>query len=481
MSIGQRIIKNSVILLSSQIFSKIINFALILILTRLLGKDDFGLYSFSSAYVGLFLFLMHLGITNLLMREIAKYKDKSVEIVSSTLPIVIILSLFSLVLLNFIAFVLSWTMNERIVIFLFSLYYMFEIIARFFIAIMRAYERMEYEGLLTVSERIMLLIVSLLLWVSNADLFTLLICFTIVLFLKAISSFWLVKKNFQKINIHWNFEQTKAILKQSYPFALIGMFGTISMRIDLVILKIYHSQDLVGIYNVAKKLIESINFVPENIYYAVFPTLSILYLSRKDKFNQTYKNVLIFLIISAVPMVVIFYLLAPKIINFLFEPEFFQAYLPLQWLAVATAAFFIKHAFAVTLHSVGKQHIFSLFVAIGMVINISCNLILIPPLKMLGAALASVMAESVIAILSLFAVKKYVSYTNFFPSLLKIMIAALIMIIILYLAYDWNIIILIIISILTYSGLLIVFKIIPRNIFQMVIQKTFTYSNGTND
>jgi O-antigen/teichoic acid export membrane protein len=481
MSIGQRIIKNSVILISSQIFSKIINFALILILTRLLGKDAFGLYSFSSAYVGLFLFLMHMGINNLLVREVAKYKDKSKEIINTTLPTVIFLTLFSLVLLNFIAFLLNWTANERIVIFLFSLYYMFDIIARFFIAIMRAYERMEYEGLLIVFERTMLLIVSILLWMSNADLVTLLICFIFVLFLKAAYSLFLIKKYFLTFNIHWNFEQTKDILKQSYPFALMGMFGTISMRIDLVILKIYHTQDLVGIYNVAKKLIESINFLPENIYYAVFPTLSILYLNQKDKFNQTFKYVLIVLIISAIPIVIIFNLLAPKIINFLFEPEFYQAYLPLQWLAIATAAFFIKHAFAVTLHSVGKQHIFSLFVAIGMVINISCNLILIPPLKMLGAALASVMAESVIAVLSFFAVKKYVSYMNFIPYLLKIMIATLIMIIILYLAYDWNIIILISISILAYTSLLIAFKIIPSNIFQMIINKTFTFSNSAHD
>ncbi len=78
MSTGQRIIKNSIFLILSQIFSKIFNFGLILVLTRLLGTSGYGLYSFSFSYVSLFVVLTHLGITNLLVREIARNKEEIV-------------------------------------------------------------------------------------------------------------------------------------------------------------------------------------------------------------------------------------------------------------------------------------------------------------------------------------------------------------------------------------------------------------------
>ncbi|NIS38808.1 oligosaccharide flippase family protein, partial [Candidatus Saccharibacteria bacterium] len=104
MTFGERIVKNSAVLTASHVLSKLINLALVLILTRLLGSDGFGIYSFSLAFVMLFMVFTHLGINTLLIREIARDKSRAKELVGTTLPVILIGSLLVFVLVNGITF-----------------------------------------------------------------------------------------------------------------------------------------------------------------------------------------------------------------------------------------------------------------------------------------------------------------------------------------------------------------------------------------
>jgi O-antigen/teichoic acid export membrane protein len=460
MRTSQRIIKNSFFLLSSQIVSKLINLILIVLLTRLLGKNGFGVYSFTFAYVGLFIFMIHLGMNSLLVREIAKDKNEAGILIGVSFPIVLICSLLTFILLNTISFFVDWTADERIIIFIFGFYLIFDTIGRYFIAIIRAHERMEFEAFINVSERVFLFIATLLAFLFHFDLKSLVILFAFVQFLKLVGSFFLVRKFFIRFNIKWSMEKAKSILRDAYPFALIGIFGTITTRIDLVLIKVFHSSDVVGIYNISRKVMESLSFIPENIYFAVFPTLSFLFIKDREKFKLTFQRMLLFLILIAIPIVSGIFIFAQDLINLLFRNEFSRAYLPLQWLAIALGAYFIKHAFAVTLNAVGKQYLFSIFTGLGMLLNIFLNLILIPTYEIIGASIATLISEIFLVIICIFATVRYVNFNLIRQKIIQICFAGILLTLFLYIVRSWNLVLIIMISSIVYSALLFVGRII---------------------
>jgi len=476
MSSGQRIIKNSVFLTTSQIIAKLINFGLILILTRYLTKDGFGLYSFSFAYVSIFFFLTHMGIINLLVREVAKHKDNAGEFISYTLPLVLIFSFGFLIIVNIIPILLSWNYSEQFITLAFSFYFLFDTLGRYFLNVMRAFEKMGYEAVIFTGERILLMCTALYCWYYDMSLLILVLLFATVMSLKSLISFLIVIKKFVSFSLSWSFSKISPILKEAYPFALVGLFATVIARIDLLILKSFHSIDSVAVYSVARKMIESLAFIPESIYFAVFPAMSIMYLHKNNKFNQLFHKTILMMLLIAIPVSTGIFILAPQIINLLFESEFSGASIALRWLSIALAFMFVRQSFAVVLNAVGKQHLFALIFGIAMMANVVLNFLLIPQYELFGASMAAIISEFIVLIISFPILLKYVHFTNGISLLFRLTLVGIITAALIFIIQTWNLFLIVIITATVYIALLILFRIVTLSElkeFSLIFSKKF--------
>lgn len=469
MNVSQRIIKNSIILNTSHVISKLINLALILVFTRMLGTEGFGIYNFSYAYVIIFMVLANLGINTLLTREIARNKSQINLFLGKSIPLLIILSVIVLFVINISISFIRWDTTTKLAIRIFSLFLVFDNFSRHFIAVFRAFEKMEYEAFTNLIEKSLMLLVSLILWQLGHGLTTLLWSFVIIEFLKTFSAYLFMKRFFEKISWHWfNIESFK-ILKEAYPFALIVIFLTVSGRIDTIMLKIFHGDQMVGLYNAAHKLIESLFFIPENICLALFPALSVLSLSKEKNFQKVMHHASTVLTLTAIPIGFGIFILAPQIIELLFEPEFSLASIPLRWLAIALSLIFIKYLYATTLNAIGKQHIFAIIAAISMIINCLLNYILIPPYDLLGASIATIISEILSVVWVIYYVTYYTQHKIPLAVFLKSLIASITMGLFLIQFHHWHIIILIAIAIILYLSILLILRTHTNIEFQYLI------------
>lgn len=111
-----------------------------------------------------------------------------------------------------------------------------------------------------------------------------------------------------------------------------------------------------------------------------------------------------------------------------------------------------------------RQNVFTITVLIGAATNFFMNLLLIPKLQSVGAAVASVTAETVIAISQLYIVRKELSVNRIFKSGIKYLIAGLVMFILIIeeskhlTASILNTILLIISGMVVYFFLLIILR-----------------------
>jgi len=462
MASGQRILKNSVFLSASQIAAKVINFALIIILTRYLGKNGFGLYSYSFAYVSIFYFMSHMGISNLLVRDVAKHRESAQEYISYSLPLVLILSTGFLVIVNVIPIISNWSNDERLITLFFSFYFLFDALAKYAFAIMQAFERMGMQAILFASERLFLLLTSLYCWYSDRSLLILVAVFAVVNGIKAMTAFIFVQKEYTKLSFSWSAGYFRSLLKESYPFALVLLFSALSTRVDILMLKEFHSTASVAIYNTARKIIDAFSFLPENIYAAVFPSLSLLFISQKEKFNEAFRQAFLAILLIAIPICTGFFVLAPRIIDILFDPEFQDAYIPLRWLSLGLLFIYIRMGLSVTLNATGNQHIFALIYGISMIVSVVMNFILIPRYDTLGASMTVILSEISLILCSMPFIKRQVNFSwgiFLFP---KLIIVTLILAFTIFLLQEYHLAIILIILITEYIGLIIAFKIFTR-------------------
>lgn len=101
---------------------------------------------------------------------------------------------------------------------------------------------------------------------------------------------------------------------------------------------------------------------------------------------------------------------APNLVPWFFGPGFDKVIPLLRILSFLILAIGINNVTGMQyLIPTKRQNIFTFTVLIGVIVNFSFNLILIPKWFSIGAALASVLAETVIAIVQIFIVKKEIS------------------------------------------------------------------------
>ena len=106
--------------------------------------------------------------------------------------------------------------------------------------------------------------------------------------------------------------------------------------------------------------------------------------------------------------------------------------------------------------------------AIGVVINIILNLILIPKFSYIGAAIAIVIAEFIVTLLAFFFVFQNLKISPFPPQIFKIIFASILMGVFTWFIKDFNIILVVLVSIIFYLGILFTIKGISKNDRQLI-------------
>lgn len=403
------VIQNSSYLVISNIITKLINFFILIILTGYLGAKDFGLYSFAFSFTTLLLIFSNLGINTTIVKELAADPSQKNELIGSTASTILIFSFFTIILINLLGWFGNLSYYESVVLLLMSFYVIIDALSRYLISIFRAFEKMHYEAILILLEKIGLLVSSVAVMLLALNLTQLMWFFILVSVVKTIVALVMLFKNDIKLIFHIDFIKMRIIVKRSLPFALITFFISISMKIDVVMLKWMIGDEAAGIYSTSKRIFESLLFLPENISVALFPILAATHAKLDKEFYVIYKKALRYLVLLTIPIVIIIFVYAPFIIQLLFDAEYYQAYIVLRWLSLAFGAISLRYLLNTMINSVGLQSKFSIVLIVSTVINVIMNYILIPNYFILGAAIATIISEYILLLTSFYLLKDYLS------------------------------------------------------------------------
>ncbi|MFY9638064.1 MAG: flippase [Methanobacterium sp.] len=463
MNASQNFFKNIGSLFTSQVFGYIITLIFTIYLVRYLGVANYGILTFALALTSMLGIFADFGLNTLMTREVVRNKSLTNKYLNNIFSIkllqVTILMIFVLVIVK----VLDYPIETVYVLYFMMILLIFNTFSNFFASLFQAYEKLEYQSIASVLNSILMLIGILILINYNYGLVTFTILYALVGGLILIYYLFISTKIFKfsrpKIEVDWDF--WKPTIKTAAQFGLIGVFVTIYIWIDSVMLSFMQGNEAVGLYNAAYRIVLFLLFIPAVINSAIFPVMSRLYVSSSNSLEQIVEKYFKFMILIGIPIGVLITILSTQIIILIFGNAFLASAPALQILIWATVLTFGNAAFVQLFQSTNKQILLTKITFIGMVVNITLNFILIPKFSYIAASFNTLLTELII--LSLVMIMAYrLGYINkgtrLIKDSIKIIISSLLMGLFIWEFKDLNLLILILISGFLYLTILLVLR-----------------------
>lgn len=456
-------LKNTFIIGIGKIIENIISFLIIIILTKYLGAKGLGQYSFIFAIVSIFFIFNDFGLSIFMIREISKKFSLIDKIFNNILQFKLII-----LIITFIIYLISLKFinkNEIIIGLIFAgLIQIIRNISDLFYNILKVKEKSYLISVLLTFEKIINLIwaVIFIIYLKNLNYFIVGMSLTSIISLIIIS---INTKKYIKYKSKLDIKEIKHYISISFPFILTGIFATIYIQIDSIMLSFLYSDKVVGWYNSGYKLINTILIIPITFLTFGFPKLSYLYSRNILKFEKLLNNIIFYNLILIIPITIGGLILSDRIIEFIFHFQSAEASNSFKILLIVQIFIFLNLIYNNLYNSINKQIQFSKIAGFGATINIILNLILIPKYSLYGAGVATLITYIIIFILSNMYIKKIKIKINFINKIKILIIPSILLILSINILINYNLLIIIIISGIVYLIPILIYFLKNENLF----------------
>ena len=441
MSEGKQIAKNVIIVLFSELVASLLGFVYFALAARYFGALNFGVFSLVIAVNSFLTIFINFGISTLVTRDVARNKYVMSKIIWSSLILKFVFGLGAFVILALYLKLFFHDTDKFIVFYLILISTIISSIRDIFESVSKALEKLVYMSIGRMIYIILLLAGLYVTIILKLDL----IKFSIIYILASsviLLFFLFAFREFMKIRdcFNINFNYLIYILKESWPFAITYAFTNIYIWTDSIMLSIFKNELDVGYYSVAYRMVLALSFITVAFNASIYPVLSRYYTSKpKKSINIIIEKYFSIMSLLGIPIGVGTTLLANKIIGIVFGPEYYPAAIALKILIWSLVFSYISCPFVKLFESINMQILVTKITGISALINIIINYLLIPRYSIIGASVATLITEAIVAIsLMLFAIK--MNYFKFnYISILKVIIGSLLMGSLLKLVNDWNI------------------------------------------
>jgi len=432
MNTVRRIAKNTAMLLIGQVVSNILSLILIVFIARYLGDIGLGQYSFALSFAGLFALFAGLGLDPFVVREVARDRKRADFFLGNLSVLRLILSSAAFLLICATVNILNYPSDIKLFMYIVGLSVVLTSFSLLFRSIFRAFEKMEYETVVSAADRILVCSLGLLILYYGYGLIEL----ALVMLLGSISilllSVMIVAKNFAKPKLEIDLSFWKYAIKHSLPFMLTMVFATIYFQIDMVMLSLIIDNATVGWYSAAYKLVSALGIIPIALMASIFPAMSRYYYSSKVSLKIAYEKSYKYLLTLAIPMAVGTTMLADHFIYFLYGTEFSHSTIALKILIWAETIIFVNIASGTLLDATNQQKINTYVTGTMAVFNVVLNLLLIPGYSYIGAGIATVLTNFLGFSLITYVLYKSMHTIPFLNTSLKPIVSSLFMGVFLY-------------------------------------------------
>ncbi len=385
----QTIAKNTFWLAVAEGITRFLKLILIIYVARILGATEYGKFTFALAFVSLFVIFSDFGISGITVRELAREKEKEKEF-PDILSLKILLGLGNLGLILIGSFFITSDLTIREIIWILGVYTIIGGFSGIIFAFFQARQKMEYESWTKILQALV---------VTGAGFFVLFnypsarnlsfsYLFAGLVALTSILSFFHFRVC--RLKLGFNKDVWRNILAMSWPLALAGIFGTIYSQTDSVMMGYLGQITQTGWYNAAYKIVGVVLIPAGLIRTSFYPVLSRFFKESKEKLQNAWDCYMESMVFLGVPIMVGGIALAPRIIDWIYDPSYSPSIFAFQILIIMAGISFLCQPLSQALVVSNQQKNLFWITLSGAIVNVILNLILIPKYSLYGAAATTV-------------------------------------------------------------------------------------------
>jgi O-antigen/teichoic acid export membrane protein len=398
----RRIAKNTAVPTAASLVNKALDLVFAIILARTLGPEELGRYTWIVLVVGYFDILVNFGLGILIARQVARDSASTPRYMGAALLARItlwVLSLgLSLLIAGPLAGPLGITQEMGTALVVFTIGIGVSNLAGVCSAVFNGRELMEHPALVTVLTTVLklglgaavLLLGYGILGVAFVSIAVNLVSGAVLVLLLLIVLGRLKPVTTARFTVD--------IGRSSYPLMINNLLATVFFRVDGLILRANAGDAVLGWYGMAYKFIDGLTILPTNVTLALFPMLARLGVDNetpgRSRLTATTRVALKLLLGLAFPIAVGTTILADSIIRTLAGDD----YLPHSAIALQILIWFLPFSFTngllqYVLIAVEQQRFITKTFLAATIFNIVANLLLIPHVSYVGAALVTILSE----------------------------------------------------------------------------------------
>ena len=290
-------------------------------ITRALGTSGFGEYSTIVAYLATFQILADLGLYSLLTKEISQNPEREKELFSQFFTLRLLVAAVFLLVGVFLVFLFPYSTEVKVGVILASSAFLFMSLTQLFMSVFQKHMQIYKAAFAEIIGRIAQLGLVWFFFSIGGGIFHYLSAIIIGAFVVFTLDLILVRK-LVKFKLSASLFEWKRIIKTSYPIALSIVFTVLYFKADILILSVLRSQEDVGIYNIAYKVLEVLIFFPAAFVGLLLPLLSKYAKENKARFSQLLSRLSDVMAVVVFPVVVGGILLSSSIVYYIGGNDF---------------------------------------------------------------------------------------------------------------------------------------------------------------
>jgi O-antigen/teichoic acid export membrane protein len=414
----KRVFFNSVVATIATILDKFIFIIINIIIARFLGKVHYDEYTTALGYATFFSTFTNIGINQTLIRAINLDRNLEREHFANTLIIKTILSVIVYIVLVISLNFTGYNENTMFLILIIGIVRIGNEYLSSFYAIYDAKEKFFSISFFNSTFSLSILSGTILVILYNGDYFDLVnIRLAVVILFISIITFLTLRNLRPKINLL----TIKDFFKNSIPFAATSILGNINQNINIVILSLLKGTIYSGIFTNGMMFIKSLIFIPMTFSRVLIPYLyKINFKENKEKFQFAYDLYSKYLAIISFYIFIILFLYSHELIVLIFSKKYIGSVEVLRVLSLCLPVIFTVSGSIITALDLQKYNTY--FYGITAIINIIANVVLIHYFDAIGAAIAIIVTQLILYILThgFLSLKNYVKYKNILLIFIKL-------------------------------------------------------------
>lgn len=428
MAIARKIAYNAVISTIAKVLSTILALVGIGMITRYLGVEGFGKYATILAFFGFFIALSDLGLYSVATREISRKNADAKKIMGTIFSLRIIVSSVVAFVSPLLLLFLPYESDVKLGIFLVSISFAFASSYGLLNGVFQKYLIMDRVALTELCGKVIQ--IGVIYYAVQADKGLSMIIMALLLsMLFNFIVLFIISRRYVPFVVHIDVAYWKKFLRLSLPMGVATFVTFLYIKMDTIILSIVGTQEEVGIYNAAYKIVDTLAFFPAMIIGLMLPLLSLFIFSDRIKFARIADKTMKVFILMVIPIIIATLFMADFIMAVIGGGAFEDSVIVLRILIFASALIFFGHFYNNVLLAGNQQKKLMVALIIAAILNVTANIVFIPIFSYMASAIISVITELFVVVAGATLTYRYLRYFPHLTFLWRILMAGGLMIV----------------------------------------------------